>query len=163
MRWMAVVLAGLLAAGCTSIELESRTPAGFDLSGRWQLVDDVSETPPDRRRLRARGGMLAFVTRDFPVLTAQQMHIEQGPDSMGISYGVGNYRDVSWGTRQRGLWEVRAGWHEGKLLIISQASDANARETFTLSEDGRRLRIDITVESGGDDVDVTRVFRRAGR
>ncbi|MDZ7670773.1 MAG: hypothetical protein U5Q16_15605 [Gammaproteobacteria bacterium] len=52
---------------------------------------------------------------------------------------------------------------EGKLLIISKASDANARETFTLQDGGQRLRIDITVESAGDDVDVTRVFRRAGR
>lgn len=163
MRWMAVALTGLLAAGCSGIELESQVPAGFDLSGHWQLVEDASDASPDRRRLRAQGGMLGFVTRDFPVLTAQQMHIEQGPDSMGISYGVGNYRDISWGTRQRGLWEVRAGWHEGKLLIISAASDARARETYTLGEDGRRLRIDVAVASGGDDVDVTRVFRRADR
>jgi len=155
------VLMVVVAAGCANIELDARPPPGFDLSGRWVLVDTASESAPSRRRLRVQGGMLSFVTQDFPVLRATEMTIEQHRDSMGISYDVGDYRDISWGTRQRGLWEVRAGWFEGDLLIISDARDADARETLSLSPDGERLTIDVRISSGGDDIDITRVYRRA--
>lgn len=155
----ALLAAGLLA-GCTTLELQSRPPPGFDLSGRWMLLEASSETAPSRRVLRARGGMLAFVTQDFPVLRAEVMRIEQSRDSMGIDYDVGDYRDISWGTRRRGLWEVRAGWHEGNLIILSDASDAEAKETLTLSADGQRLTVHVEIDSGGDDLEVTRVYRR---
>ncbi len=154
------VISALVLGGCSSVTLEPRPPAGFDLTGRWVLLEDASETAPSRRRLRAQGGMLSFVTQDFPVLRASEMRIEQSRDSMGIRYDDSDYRDVSWGTRRRGLWEVRAGWHEGSLEILSDARDADARETMTLSADGRRLTVRIYVTSSGDDVDVTRVFER---
>jgi hypothetical protein len=104
--------------------------------------------------------MLAFITRDFPVLQAREMRIEQNRDSMGIRYDTGDYRDVSWGTRRRGLWEVRAGWHEGSLYILSDAVDAEATEIMTLSDAGHRMDVRVQVQSGGDDVEVVRVFRR---
>ena len=145
---------------CAGLQLEQRPPEGFDLTGTWRLVEDASDTPPTHRRLRARGGMLAFVTQDFPVLRATEMRIQQSPDSMGIRYDGRHYRDVSWGERRRGLWEVRAGWHEGDLYILSDAADADAREILRLSDEGRRLDVDVRVESGGEDVELTRVFRR---
>lgn len=150
----------LLFNACSTLQLDASPPPGFDLAGTWHLVDDVSDTPPNNRRLRARGGMLSFVTQDFPVLRASELKIEQNRDSMGIRYDGRDYRDVSWGERERGLWEVRAGWHEGNLVILSRANDAEARETLSLSDDGQRLTVDIRVESGGSDVQVTRVFRR---
>lgn len=159
--WLGSLLLLALTAGCTGIELDANPPPAFDLSGRWLLVESASESAPSRRRLRAQGGMLSFVTQDFPVLRATEMTIEQHRDSMGIRYDVGDYRDISWGTRQRGLWEVRAGWHEGNLLILSEANDADARETLSLSPDGERLTVDVRITSSGDDVDLTRVFRRA--
>ncbi len=150
-----------LAAGCSAVQLEDSPPPDFDLSGHWTLVAPASETAPSRRHLRAQGGMLAFVTQDFPVLRATEMVIEQSRDSMGIRYDDGDYRDISWGTRQRGLWEVRAGWHEGELFILSEARDADARETLRLSPDGRQLTIDVRISSTGDDLSLTRVYRRA--
>lgn len=149
-----------LAAACASITLEPQPPAGFDLSGAWRLDEEASETLPARRALRARGGLLGIVLADFPVLRAREMRIEQGRDSMGIYYDGRNYRDVSWGTRRRGLWEVRAGWHEGDLVILSEAKDADARERFILSPDGERLRLEVEVRSAGQDVALVRVFRR---
>lgn len=150
----------VLPTACTTIDLTRQSPPGFDLTGTWQLVEEASGTLPSHRRLRARGGMLAFVTHDFPVLEAGEMRIEQNPDSMGIRYDGRDYRDVSWGERQRGLWEVRAGWHEGNLLIISDANDADATETLTLSDGGQRLQVDVHIDSGGEELQVTRVFRR---
>ena len=94
------------------------------------------------------------------MLKAREMRIEQNRDSMGIRYDQRDYRDVSWGERRRGLWDVRAGWHEGRLLIVSDADDARARETLTLSDDGERLEVDVRIDSGGDDVQVSRVFQR---
>ncbi|HEX7034725.1 MAG TPA: hypothetical protein VF210_03075 [Pseudomonadales bacterium] len=150
----------MLLTACSSLRLDYDRPDGFDLSGTWQLIEDESGTPPSQRRLRSRGGMLAFVTSDFPVLRAREMRIEQSRDSMGIRYDTGDYRDVSWGSRRRGLWEVRAGWHEGALYILSDAVDAEAMEILTLSDGGRRLDVHVRIESGGDDVEVVRVFRR---
>ncbi|MEQ8859209.1 MAG: hypothetical protein RIC56_11210 [Pseudomonadales bacterium] len=150
----------LLLGACTGMDLEPSPPPQFDLSGRWVLLEDASDDAPTRRVLRARGGMLSFVTQDFPVLRAREMRIEQSRDSMGVRYDEADYRDVSWGTRKRGLWEVRAGWSEGRLIIISDARDADGQEIFTLSPDGRRLTVDVRVVSSGDDVNVTRVFER---
>jgi hypothetical protein len=156
---MGAALVSLLAA-CQSVPLQSHPPQGFDLSGSWQLVPEDSGSPPSQQSLRARGGMLSFVAQDFAVLRAREMHIEQNPGSMGIYYDGRDYRDVSWGTRRRGLWEVQAGWNEGRLVILSKANDADARETLTLAPDGQRLRVDIEVKSKGENLALTRVFRR---
>jgi hypothetical protein len=155
-----MVMIGVAIAGCGALQLDPDPPSPFDLGGRWLLVEGASDAAPDRRQLRAQGGMMAFVTQDFPVLRAQELVIEQGPDSMGVLYDGEGYRDVSWGTRRRGLWEVRAGWNEGRLLILSKASDAEAQETLSLSPDGERLRIDVEIRSSGDRLAVTRVFAR---
>lgn len=154
------LLATFLLTACTSIRLDSDPPPTFDLTGTWRLVEDESDEPPSIRHLRARGGMIAFVVQDFPVLRAQQMRIQQSGDSMGIRYDHGDYRDVSWGERRRGLWEVQAGWHEGSLYIVSRADDADAREIFTLSDGGQRLRVELRIDSGGSDVKAVRVFQR---
>jgi hypothetical protein len=154
------VVALLCLTACGGIQLDMQKPEGFDLTGTWMLVEDLSEPPPSNRRLRSRGGMLVFVIQDFPVLHAREMRIEPSGDSMGIRYVPGGYRDVSWGTRTRGLWEVRAGWHEGNLVILSVADDARARETLTLSEGGRRLDVAVRIDARGDDLDLVRVFRR---
>lgn len=154
-----VLLLWLLAA-CGGVPLQSQAPADVDLSGAWLLIPDASGTAPSTQALRARGGMLAFIAEDFGVLRARELLIEQNPGSMGIYYDGRNYRDVSWGTRSRGLWEVEAGWHEGNLVILSKARDADARETLSLSPDGQRLRVDIEIKSRGETVAVTRVFGR---
>jgi hypothetical protein len=154
-----VVLLGLMAA-CGGVPLQSTAPNDFDLSGSWKLIPSASGTPPSAQVLRARGGMIAFVTEDFPVLRAEELLIEQNPGSMGIYYDGRNYRDISWGTRRRGLWEINAGWNEGGLIILSKARDATARETLTLSAEGQRLRVDIEVRSGGEIVAVSREFGR---
>lgn len=152
--------AWLLLAGCSSVPLAPQPPPGFDLTGTWALVPERSDAAPTFRRLQARGSRLAYVARDFAVLAAREMRIEQGPRSMGVRYDGRRYRDVSWGSRRDGLWEVRAGWHEGRLVILSDADDADARETFVLSADGRRLRVEVELASGGDDLSSTRVFAR---
>lgn len=156
------VIASLLLLGaCTGIQLDPVPPADFDLSGRWLLVEEVSDTGPSYRRLRAQGSIMAFIAQDFPVLRAEEMRIEQNVDSMGIDYTPGGYRDVSWGTRKLALWEVRTGWNEGRLVILSEASDARAQEILTLSAGGERLVVDLRIDARGDDIAVTRVFRRA--
>jgi len=63
-------------------------------------------------------------------LRATRLDIEQNPDSMGVRYYPGIYRDVTWGKRQRGLWEVDAGWYEGNLVVQSKADGLLVRETF---------------------------------
>jgi hypothetical protein len=100
------------------------------------------------------------VAQDFPLLVAREMRIEQDDRSMGIDYANGGYRDVTWGERRRGVWEVRAGWNEGVLHIYSEASDVSASEIWQLSADGQRLDISISVR-GNRDQEFRRVFRRA--
>ena len=150
----------LLIVGCAGTPLDYAPDPGFDLTGSWELVPELSDEAPPSGRLRSRGSMIAFITQDFPVLRSRRMHIEQNRDSMGIEYDGREYRDVSWGVRQRGLWEVEAGWLEGNLVIVSEAPDGDARETFGLSPDGQMLTIDIRVSSGRQEFALTRIFSR---
>ena len=166
----------LALAGCGSVPLDPEAPTGFDLNGQWVINPVLSDPPPNERRLQAqadralleigrvgqrrRMGMLAFVTADFPVLASKSMIIEQDSQSMGIRYASGAYRDVSWGERQRGLWEVNAGWTEEGLVIVSKADDARATETLRLRKGGRQLAITIEIKSAGDALSAVRVFDR---
>lgn len=143
----------LLAAGCGSVPLDAAAPAQFDLNGRWVLDSKLS----DSSRPRGRG----FIEQDFPLLVSREMRIEQDPGSMGIDYEGGSYRDVTWGERRRGVWEVRAGWRDGTLYIYSKAPDISAMETWQLSADGEQLSIQISVRGGAEGGEYRRVFRRS--
>lgn len=150
-----------LIAGCAgSVVLDPVPPPGFDLGGSWRLDPIASDPAPETRELRARGLSISMAAQDFQVLRCRLMEVEQNRDSMGIAYDGGSYRDISWGVRQRGLWEVNAGWDEGELRILSKARDAKAEETMTLFDAGRRLMVRISIAADGGDVDVTRIFQR---
>jgi hypothetical protein len=161
LKWIAIlVVASSLLSGCAGVVLDSNTPPGFDLNGTWVLDPLASEASPEAKRLRRRGMSIAMVAQDFPVLRARRMEIEQNDDSMGVSYDGVDYRDVSWGLRERGLWEVNAGWDDGVLRILSKARDAKAQEVVMLSEAGTRLTVKVSIEADGDELSVTRVFTR---
>lgn len=173
-----IALLALSIAACSSEPLDTQPPAQFDLSGTWLLQADLSDAPPNPkafesppppvpttqqrgRRTEGRRGGLAFVAHDFPVLVARRMTIEQNRDSMGIEYDRGRYRDLSWGMRTRGLWEVDTGWDaDGQLLVRSKASDARALEVMALSADGRQLTVMLSIKAGDQNVEVRRVFAR---
>lgn len=168
-----LALAGVVAlAGCGQIPLDDKAPERFDLSGYWVQADNPQQpggygdrAPGDVPRPSRAGTdpdsmASGFMAQDFPLLVAEHMRIEQDARSMGIEYARGSYRDVSWGERRRGVWEVRAGWHEGALHIYTHASDISAAEVWRLSEDGQRLDISISVK-GHRDRNFHRVFRRA--
>ena len=152
---LTLVLLLLGAGGCTNVPLEADAPAGFDLSGDWSLVTEEGSAPGG-----GGGRDSGFLAQDFPLLVAQQLRIEQDASSMGVEYGRGKYRDVTWGERRRGVWEVNAGWHEGNLHIFSEASDVSAREVYRLENDGRMLVIDIEVKMTGRTQNFSRVFQR---
>ncbi len=156
--WLGGVL--LLVVACAGNPLDYTPAAGFDISGDWLLVPEISGAPPPRSQLRARGSMMAFVSQDFPVLHARRLRIEQNRDSMGVTFDDGKYRDVSWGVRQRGLWNVEAGWLEGALVIVSDAKDGEARETILLSPDRQMLTIEIELKAGRENLALTRIFTR---
>jgi len=174
-RWPAF-LGLLLVCGCGGLPLLPEAPATFDLNGQWVVREAASDPPPNPERLRARAdrglldlgvpgrpaaiGAWAFVVQDFPVLGAKSMVIEQDAHSMGIRYDSGHYRDISWGERRRGVWRVSAGWLEGALVIVSEAADADAKETMRLSADGRHLVVDISLKSAGDSFNAVRTYDR---
>ncbi len=141
------------AAG--SAERNGRS-GGMPPAGRRQ-----GSGPPGGRSGGSMAGMASgFIAQDFPLLVAREMRIEQDARSMGIEYARGSYRDVSWGERRRGIWEVRAGWHEGALHIYSEASDISAAEIWQLSADGQRLDISISVK-GNRNQEFQRAFTRS--
>jgi hypothetical protein len=161
-----VVLLALLLGACGGPKLNSVPPSGFNLQGEWELVRDLSELGAEgddyirmrsgNRQELARGGM----ARDFPVVRADAMRIEQNRDSMGISYSTGDYRDISWGRRDRGMWQINAGWIDDELHIISEAHDAKGTEVMSLSPDGKILRVFVEIDAG-QKVALDRVYRRA--
>jgi len=175
-----LVFACLVAAmiGCTGIDLDTVNPEGVNLSGQWlvdfsdsDLVPDLRNRPqgkPSRRvqgsvnqeALRvADGSALAFIAHDFQVLRADKLTIEQNIDSMGLDYQPGVYRDVTWGERQRGLWEVLAGWEEQQLVIISKARNMRVEERLQLVSPDL-LEVRVYIDAGGEQLEFLRVFNR---
>jgi hypothetical protein len=165
-RAQLTVAAVVLLAACGQIPLESSAPEQFDLSGHWVQTDRPPAGRSDQSRAEdgarpGSGGMTSvFLAQDFPLLVAREMRIEQDARSMGIEYTSGSYRDVTWGDRRRGVWEVRAGWNEGALHIYSSAADVSAAEIWRLSADGERLDIQISVK-GNREQEFRRTFRRS--
>lgn len=177
-RAATVGLLGLVLLGCSGVELSPVNTAGVDFSGEWLIDFGASDQVPDLRNRAPRkqkrrlnptvrdealrigdGSGLAFVTHDFQVLHADKLQIEQNRDSMGIRYFPGVYRDVTWGTRQRGLWEVYAGWEEQELVIISEAKDLKVSERFArVATDV--LVVNVSVDADGEEMDIKRTFRR---
>jgi len=166
-RAVVALAVGCLLGACGGPSLDPVAPSGFNLEGQWELVRDASGAAPDARQFKpnrtgarrelARGG----VARDFPVLSSSSMRIEQNPDSMGVSYASGDYRDITWGVRERGMWKINAGWVNDELHIISKAHDSQATEIMRLSPDGNTLTVSIEVNAG-EKFAVDRVFRRTG-
>lgn len=177
LRTLAIGLCIVGIAACSEIKLAEQPPQPVDLSGEWMLDFAASENPdllnaganikqPDRsprsrrdaRRLWG-GSDLAFIAHDFQVLNADKMFIEQGSDSLGIQYDPGVYRDVSWGERDRGLWDVYAGWEETDMVIVSDATDMRVTERFDLVAPNT-LKITILINTDSEDREIARIFDR---
>ncbi|MDE0693112.1 MAG: hypothetical protein OXI55_12850 [Gammaproteobacteria bacterium] len=173
-RLTTALLALAWLAGCTS--LSEVAPAGLDLSGEWVVDEAASDPPPDVDAIRsredrrvARGRQRdptasgAFVAQDFPVLAATRLVIEQDRESMGVRYFRGDdssYLDFTWGKRERDFWQVRTGWQEGELVILSERGGVEGTERLRLEDGGRRLRVSVSVDTGGEKVRSERVFDR---
>lgn len=177
-RIIAVACLVVATMGCTGINLDTVNPVGVNLSGQWlvdfgdsDLVPDLRNRPQDKpsRRVQgtvnrealrvADGSALAFIAHDFQVLRADKLTIEQNRDSMGLDYQPGVYRDVSWGERQRGLWEVQAGWEEQQLVIISSARNMRVEERLLLVNPDL-LEVQIYINAAGEQLEFLRVFNR---
>ncbi len=174
MKFLAMKAVFLVVLFCqvSCARLSPDVPKHFDLTGEWNLVESLSDQPPDPAKIRleedrniARGrqkdvsASASFVVTDFPVVVSNKMWIEQNSDSMGIRYSDGLYRDVSWGEHQRNYWHVHAGWMDGILHIVSKRKGIEGREIYVLGSDSD-LTVDVTVDTSGSDIRVKRVFRR---
>jgi hypothetical protein len=115
-------------------------------------------TAAEIRRIR-RGSGLAYVAHDFQVLDAKRMRIELGSDSMGIQHFPGIYRDVSWGTRDRGIWTVQAGWDDDVLVVASKTRGISVLERYQL-QGPDRLVVSLDIEADGNVRSINRSFRR---
>ncbi|MCY3817874.1 MAG: hypothetical protein OXH52_00720 [Gammaproteobacteria bacterium] len=171
--WLIVLASiGMALTGCQYQHVDP--PSSFNLSGTWVLDERESDAAPDpdeirrredrdvlRGRQRDARASSAFVVHDFPVVGATRMVIEQDDYSMGIEYDSGAaYRDVTWGERERNYWLIRAGWRNDALVIESSRDPIRGTETMRLEDSGSRLRVEVDVRTGGQDVRVERVFER---
>jgi len=171
-----VVVLALQLGACSGLQLEPSPTRNVPLSGVWmidtQASDDVNAAmKPDARRgddrlsTRAeiqrfrRGSGLAFVAYDFQVLEAQRMRIELAHDSMGVKHEPGVYRDVSWGKRERGIWEVQAGWEEDVLVVASKTNGIDVIERYRLLSPNR-LQVALDIRADGNKRQIQRYFRR---
>lgn len=186
-RWI-VIGAFMAAAACSS--LSPQPPSTFDLNGQWVLQPELSESPPvvapetsqrrnstsrprragemqpsgGRQRQQSAGGMHTAPPADlFDVMHAEWMAIEQNADSMGIDYEPGNYRDVNWGKSERSGFEIEVGWKEDTLIITSKRDRMKVRESYTLTESGDRLIVEIEVGAHRRGFVITRVYDRIER
>lgn len=177
-HWLAVAAMVGFMAGCSGLQLESAPSRTVALSGIWVVdsaaSDDVdSALRPDARRgdagkrlsteaeiRRIRlGSGLAFVAQDIQVLQAQRLEIELAPDSMGVQHFPGVYRDVSWGIKERGIWQVHAGWQQDVLVIASQTKGIEVLERYQL-RGADRLFVSVDIRADGNHRLVNLALRR---
>ena len=161
----ALLVCGLALTGCAN-PLSTANPQQVDLSGSWQLVPERSQAPPKvtsngegaRSRGRRRDDHLGHLR---PVIRANTMVIEQTGSTMGIDYKGFPYRDVSWGKRTRGTFEVTAGWIEGELHIRSKRGRMVLTEIYRLSADKQQLLLAVQFRGGSNNGNTfNRVFVR---
>jgi len=156
----AAIFASVLAA-CAST-LDTSNPQQVNFSGQWRLVPELSDAPPQfapnndgaRSTNRRRDDHLGSLR---PVVRARAMAIEQTGSSMGIDYAGFPYRDVSWGKRTRGTFEVTAGWQEDALQIRSKRGRMILTEVYRLSADQQQLVLTVSFRGGSQN---GRNFRR---
>jgi hypothetical protein len=152
-------------AACGSVQTVQ--PPGFDLTGHWRLVTAMSdptpraETPDDIDPMRAGPPPTLFQPRDFPLLGADELVIEQDRQSMGIEYvGIG-YRDISFGERKWSGWKITAGWNDqGALEVRMKRGRVRYAETYSLAPDRNRLAIRAVVDTQRGERQITRTFTR---
>ena len=167
-------LLGLVS--CSALDLDERKPEKVDFSGHWELNLPLSERVIENPRSRndvfdsdqiktegmARADLLdpfVFVSHDFHVINAQSLTIELDPISAGLDYQPGTYRDVTFGERRRGLWDIYAGWDGDDLVILSRANKLKVMERISLISPNR-LRIIIGIEAEKKNRDFVKVFDR---
>ena len=166
----------LCFASCSALDLDQRKPEEIDFSGHWVLNALLSEgatensTSPKNLRaadqIRTEGMASAdlldpfvFVSHDFHIIDALSLTIELDPVSAGLSYQPGTYRDVSFGERRRGLWDIYAGWDGDDLVILSQTNNLQVMERMSLVNP-KRLRVIVGIQAEKENRDLVKVFDR---
>lgn len=176
-RYLGLALLGTFTIGCSNLDLASKPTTAVPLSGVW-LVDNsasddaTSAMRPDarfggKRRLSTRseierirrGSGLAIVADGFQVLEASRLEIEVDGDSMGVQHLPGIYRDVSWGFKDRGIWQVQAGWEDDVLVIASQTRGIKVVERYQLLGNNR-LVVTLDIQADGNERFILRAFKR---
>ena len=177
-QWLLILIALACVSGCGGLQLDAAPSGEVPLTGAWVVdsaaSDDVgSAMRPDakvgdrRRRMSTaaeiqrirRGSGLAYVAHDFQVLDAERMRIELDSDSMGVQHFPGVYRDVTWGTRERGIWTVKAGWDNDVLVVASKTRGIDVLERYQL-QGSTRLVVSVDIKADGNVRSINRLFRR---
>ena len=176
-RCAALLVFSTVLVGCSNLDLASQPTTATPLSGVWLVdnaaSDDVgSAMRPDKRLLGSRrlstraeierlrrGSGLALVANEFQVLEADRIEIELGGDSMGVQHRPGVYRDVSWGVRARGIWQVQAGWQEDVLVVASKTNGISVTERYALVN-RNRLLVALEIQADGNKRSILRAFKR---
>ena len=166
----------LCLVACSALDLDQRKPKKVDFSGHWELNLPLSEGVTENSRpqkdvfdpdqIRTEGMASAdlldpfvFVSHDFHIINAQSLTIELDPVSAGLNYQPGTYRDVTFGERRKGLWDIYAGWDGDDLVILSRADKLQITERYS-PVSPNRLRIMVGIEVERENRDFVKVFDR---
>ena len=166
----------LCLTSCSALDLDQRKPEEIDFSGHWVLnlllSEGATEKSSSRKsvhatdKIRTEGLASAdlldpfiFVSHDFHIIDARSLTIELDTVSAGLSYQPGTYRDVSFGERRRGLWNIYAGWDGDDLVILSRANNLQVMERMSLVNP-KRLRVIVVIQAEKENRDFVKVFDR---
>lgn len=77
---------------------------------------------------------------------SSEMVIEHVPESMGIRYQSGKYRDIDWGKTTQGSRKMTAGWQGSNLIIETQGQRGAITEMYRLNDAGTTLTITYMID-----------------
>ena len=155
--------AALCLTSCSTLDLNAKKPENIDFSGSWELNAFLSGEHLEKSRSQSPrqnsdlirtedikrtdlSDPFVFVSHDFHIVDAQLLTIELDTLSVGLHYQPGTYRDVTFGQRRRGLWDIQAGWDDMELVILSRANNLKVIERITLVSP-KRLRVTVNIEA----------------
>lgn len=164
-----VLTCGLLLASTPEVQAQQATPQGI-------FVSDTGSGDDIKAAIEAATAKMGFVARSAARnrlgktnLPYQKIEIFRGADQVTIKFDKGkpiatptDGRSVKW-TREDGEeLDVTGAWRDFELVQTFTAGDGQRVNTFSLSPDGRKLKLQVLLSSPqlAAPITYTLMFRR---
>lgn len=148
----------LFSPGSVSAQRSGRSSSGREGRKQRGASGNVGRQHQKESQSNSRADRQLFL-RSFPIITANEIKIEQDSTGLGIAFPSSPYRDIDLGEHQTGNKTVVSGWNnEDQLVVVSKNQKMTITETYMLTESPKSLTIEFKIKSPRGIKSLNRVF-----